>query len=69
MLSDAIREMSERVRTGGMPADVTGVLLALRGMEMEARNMEERLELASGRPHVPLYGRLMAMPEAGRIAQ
>jgi len=69
MLSDAIREMSERVRTGGMPADVMGVLLALRGMEMEARNMEERLELASGRPHVPLYGRLMAMPAAGGIAQ
>lgn len=62
MLSDALRQMRERVRTGGMPEDMTGFMLALRAFEMEARNMEERIELVSGRPHVALDGRLMTVP-------
>lgn len=62
MLSDCIRELRNRVRNDGLPRDTAGFLLTLQGMEMEARNMEERIETASGRPHVPLDGRLMAMP-------
>lgn len=62
MLSDALRQMRERVRAGGMPDDTAGFMLALRAFEMEARNMEERIELVSGRPHVALDGRLIASP-------
>ncbi|WEO73812.1 hypothetical protein [Agrobacterium vitis] len=62
MLSDALREMRQRVQSGGVPDDTTGMLLTLRAFEMEARNMEERIEAVSGRPHVALDGRLMSAP-------
>lgn len=62
MLSDSLRELRERIQSSGMPQDTAGVMLALRAYEMEARNMEERIELVSGRPHAPLYGQLMSGP-------
>jgi hypothetical protein len=62
MLSDSLRELRERIRACGMPQDTAGVMLTLRAYEMEARNMEERIEMISGRPHAPLDGHLMASP-------
>lgn len=62
MLSDSLRELRERINSNGMPQDTAGVMLALRAYEMEARNMEERIEMVSGRPHAPLYGQLMSGP-------
>lgn len=61
MLSDAIRQTRERILTNGMPAEVAGLLLTLRAYEMEARNMEERIALTTGRPHAPIP--LMSAPE------
>ncbi len=68
MLSDSIHELRRRVEADGMPSDRSGLLLALQAYEQEARNMENRLELVTGRPHVPLDGRLIAAPmiEIGR---
>ncbi|SIP89049.1 hypothetical protein SAMN05880590_10120 [Rhizobium sp. RU35A] len=62
MLSDALRELHQRVRTHGLPEDTAGLLLSLRAFEIEARNLEERIEIASGRPHVALDGMLIAAP-------
>lgn len=62
MLSDALRQMRERVRSCGMPQDPSGFMLALHAFEIEARNMEERIELVSGRPHVALDGKLISSP-------
>lgn len=61
MLSDAIRQTRERFTSIAMPAEVAGILLTLRAYEMEARNMEERIELLTGRPHAPIP--LMSAPE------
>lgn len=60
MLSDSLRELRLRVRTGGLPHDLGGLMLELQAYEMEARNMENRIEIAAGRPHVPLDGRLVS---------
>lgn len=62
MLSDALKEMRDRVRIGAVPDDPAGFLLALRAFEMEARNMEERIEFLTGRPHVALDGQLVSVP-------
>jgi len=62
MLSDSLRELRERIKVGGMPTDTAGLMLALRAYEMEARNMEDRIEIISGRPHAPLGGQLMSSP-------
>jgi hypothetical protein len=62
MLSDAIHEMRKRVQSDGLPEDKAGVVLSLRAFELEARNMEERLAMISGRPHVALDGRLVTSP-------
>ncbi|QND45332.1 hypothetical protein HB780_06170 (plasmid) [Rhizobium lusitanum] len=62
MLSDALRELRERVKIGAVPDSVTGLLLTFRAFEMEARNMEERIELLTGRPHVALDGNLISGP-------
>lgn len=62
MLSDALRQMRERVRSGVTPDDPTGFLLTLRAFEIEARNMEERIEFLTGRPHVALDGQLISGP-------
>jgi len=62
MLSDALREMRMRVQSGGVPEDAAGIVLTLRAFEMEARNMEERIEIISGRPHMALDGHLMSSP-------
>lgn len=60
MLSDALKEMRERVAIGGLPEDTAGLMLTLRAFEMEARNLETRIEIATGRPHVALHGRLIS---------
>ncbi|QND45231.1 hypothetical protein HB780_05605 (plasmid) [Rhizobium lusitanum] len=62
MLSDAIRELRERVKVGAVPDSVAGLLLTFRAFELEARNMEERIELLTGRPHVALDGHLVSAP-------
>ena len=62
MLSDSLKELRRRVASEGVPVDCTGLLLELQAYEMEARNMEGRLELVTGRCHVPLDGRLIAAP-------
>ncbi|WP_156408771.1 hypothetical protein [Rhizobium sp. Root708] len=62
MLSDAIKEMRERFREDVSASDPTGFLLALRAFELEARNMEDRIELLTGLPHVALDGRLVSAP-------
>lgn len=62
MLSDAIKQMRERFRAGVSHDDPAGLILTLRAFEMEARNMEERIQYLTGRPHVALDGRLMSMP-------
>lgn len=62
MLSDSLRELRRRVAADGVPFDRTGLLLELQAYELDARNMENRLELVTGRPHVPLDGRLIAVP-------
>jgi hypothetical protein len=62
MLSDAIHEMRQRVQSGDLPDDTAGIVLTLRAFELEARNMEERLAMVSGRPHVALDGRLVTSP-------
>lgn len=60
MLSDALKEMRERVRIGGLPQDTAGLMLTLEAFELEARNPENRIEIATGRPHVALYGKLIS---------
>ncbi|ANH05009.1 hypothetical protein [Shinella sp. HZN7] len=62
MLSDAIRQMRDRVQSGVRNDDPTGLLLTLRAFEMEARNMEDRILYLTGRPHVALDGRLISSP-------
>lgn len=62
MLSDAIKQMRERLRDTASVEDPKGVLLTLRAFELEARNMEERIFCLTGRPHVALDGELMSAP-------
>ncbi len=62
MLSDALRAMRDRIQSGVRNDDPAGIILTLRAFEMEARNMEERIQHLTGRPHSALDGRLMAVP-------
>ena len=62
MLSDSIRQMRKAFQTGFYLTDTAGLLLALKAYELEARNMEDRIELLSGQPHTPLDGRLVERP-------
>lgn len=62
MLSDSLREFRMRVAADALPHDRTGLDLELRAYEMEARNMENRIEIATSRPHVPLDGALVSAP-------
>lgn len=62
MLSDAIKHMRERFRQGVSTDDPAGLILTLRAFELEARNMEERIQYLTGRPHVALDGRLVSLP-------
>lgn len=59
MLSDSIRQMRERMTQEG---STPGILLTLRAFEIEAKNMEDRLHLLLGRPHVALDGNLISGP-------
>ncbi|MBW8283346.1 MAG: hypothetical protein K0M55_07070 [Rhizobium sp.] len=67
MLSDAIREMRRRFEDGVSAADPAGLVLTLRAFEMEARNMEDRLEYLTGQPHAVLDGRLLVAREAPHV--
>ena len=60
MLSDSIRQMRESMKHEGQQA---GLLLTLQAFEIEARNMEDRLELLLGVPHLALDGNLVSAPE------
>jgi len=62
MLSDSLRQMREAVLTGAYKLDTAGLQLALKAYEMEARNMENRLEVLTGTQHVPLDGMLVGKP-------
>lgn len=62
MLSDALRELRQCVHANGLPEDMASFMLSLRAFEIEARNLEERVEIASGRPHVALDGMLVSSP-------
>ncbi|MCA1492725.1 hypothetical protein I6F11_17530 [Ensifer sp. NBAIM29] len=62
MLSDALHQMRERFSSGAIDNDFRGVVLALRAFEIEARNMENRIQVLSGRPHVALDGHLISSP-------
>ncbi len=64
MLSDSIRVMREGKEKE--PGKV-GEALMLRGFEIEARNMEERLQSLTGRPHVPLDGGLVSQPDGEAV--
>lgn len=61
MLSDAIRQMRERFKSGA-PDDLTGLMLTLKAFELEAVNMESRIEILSGQPHIVLDGKLISTP-------
>ncbi|OCP17395.1 MULTISPECIES: hypothetical protein [unclassified Ensifer] len=60
MLSDALHAMRERLSAGAIDVDPHSFVLALRAWEIEARNMESRIEALCGRPHVVLHGALLA---------
>lgn len=60
MLSDSIRQMRILFNQGLTGTSTAGVDLTLRAYELEARNMEERILLLSGREHVPLDGMLVS---------
>lgn len=62
MLSDAIKLLSTRFEAEP-GSDSEWLLLTLRVFELEARNMEERLFVLTGLPHVALDGQLIAAPE------
>jgi len=64
MLSDSIRVMRE---TKEKEPGKVGEALMLRGFEIEARNMEERLQNLTGRPHVPFDGNLISAPEGEAV--
>jgi hypothetical protein len=60
MLSDSIRILRQSKES---ESGKVGEALILRGFEIEARNMEERLQQITGRPHVPLDGNLVSQPD------
>lgn len=62
MLSDAIRQMRACVQADVSSEAAAGLLLTLRAFEIEARNMEDRIEFLTGRPHAVLDGRLISSP-------
>ncbi|WP_283196588.1 hypothetical protein [Rhizobium sp. BT04] len=64
MLSDSIRVLRQSKEQE--PGKV-GEALILRGFEIEARNMEERLQRITGRPHVPLDGNLVSQPDCEAV--
>lgn len=67
MLSDAIVNLRDRMLPLVSSSEVTGLFLTLRVLEMEARNMEDRIHYLTGVPHAPLYGHLMSSTALGEI--
>ena len=59
MLSDALHAMRERFSAGTVEVEPHSFVLTLRAWEIEARNMESRIEALCGRPHVMLDGALL----------
>jgi hypothetical protein len=62
MLSDSLKAMRESFKSGSYAFDTAGLQLALKAYELEARNMEDRIEMLSGSQHVPLDGALIGKP-------
>lgn len=62
MLSDATTQLRDRLLPLVNRLDAPDLSLTLRLMEMEARHMETTIEYLTGRPHVPLEGRLVSSP-------
>lgn len=62
MLSDVAVQLRDRLLPIVSTVDASDLFLTLRLMEMEARHMEATIEYLTGRPHVPLEGRLVAAP-------
>lgn len=60
MLSDSLRELRRRIAADQLPADRTGLMLELQAYEMEARNLETRVQFVTNQPHVPLDGLLVS---------
>ncbi|QQM29073.1 hypothetical protein JET14_12060 [Martelella lutilitoris] len=56
MLSDTMRDLRKTFR------DDPEMTIILHICEMEAREMESRLQMLTGRPHVPLDGMLISDP-------
>ncbi|RFB95205.1 hypothetical protein B5K11_09640 [Rhizobium leguminosarum bv. trifolii] len=64
MLSDSIRVLRQSKEN---ESGKIGEALILRGFEIEARNMEERLQQVTGRPHVPFDGNLVSQPDGEAV--
>ncbi|MCM2431980.1 hypothetical protein [Agrobacterium rosae] len=62
MLSDVTTHLRDRLLPLVSSVDASEFFLTLRLMEMEARHMETTIEFLTGRPHVPLEGRLVSAP-------
>ncbi|WP_320200517.1 hypothetical protein RMR16_008780 [Agrobacterium sp. rho-13.3] len=62
MLSDVTTQLRDRLLPLVSTVDASELFLTLRLMEMEARHMETTIEYLTGRPHVPLEGRLVSSP-------
>ncbi len=59
MLSDSLNQMAGQFVKGEIGNDLKGLILTLKAFEIEARNMEMRIELLTGTTHVPLDGQLL----------
>lgn len=70
MLCDALVALRDRMLPLVSREERSELVLTFRTMEMEARNMEERIQYLTGRPHAPLEGRLISSPmiEIGSLA-
>jgi hypothetical protein len=53
---------AQALKAGVHQESLAGLDLTLRAYELEARNMEDRILLLSGREHVPLDGLLVSRP-------
>lgn len=62
MLDDGLAMLRERMLPLVSPDERPELLLTFRTLEMEARNMAERIQYLTGRPHPPLDGRLISSP-------
>lgn len=62
MLDDGLAMLRDRMLPLVSPEERPELVLTFRTLEMEARNMAERIQYLTGRPHPPLDGRLISSP-------